>query len=227
MPADPLAEDPADAVIGLYTRHALAWAADRGEALMEGAWLDRFCALLPEGAAILDLGCGSGMPIAGHLIGRGYRVTGVDASPGLLALCRARFPRQEWLLADMRALDLGRRFEGLLAWDSFFHLPQADQRAMVRTFAAHAAPGAALMFTSGPSHGIAMGEYRGEALHHASLDAAEYRSLLAAQGFAVVAHTVEDPGCGGHTVWLARRAREARPGPGKAGAACPGARPMP
>jgi hypothetical protein len=38
-------------------------------------------------------------------------------------------------------------------------------------------------------------------------DAAEYRALLGAHGFLVVAHEVEDSGCGGRTVWLARRAR--------------------
>jgi hypothetical protein len=106
----------------------------------------------------------------------------------------------------MRDLDLGRRFAGLLAWDSLFHLRQADQRRMFDVFRRHAAPGAALMFTSGPAHGVAMGTYRGEPLYHASLDPAEYRSLLAAAGFAVVAHVAEDPGCGGRTIWLAQGA---------------------
>ena len=60
------------------------------------------------------------------------------------------------------------------------------------------------MFTSGPGHGVAIGSYRGEPLHHASLDGAEYRGLLEANGFGVVAHAVDDPACGGHTIWLAR-----------------------
>jgi SAM-dependent methyltransferase len=192
-------------IIGLYQRHAAAFDAQRGRGLMERAWLDRFTALIPPGGAVLDLGCGMGEPIAAHLIAAGFRVTGVDSAPSLLALCRARFPLQDWVLADMRGLDLGRRFDGLLAWDSFFHLDHADQRAMFPVFARHAAPGAALMFTSGPSEGVALGCFEGEALHHASLSPGEYRGLLAAHGFAVVAHRAEDPECGGHTIWLARR----------------------
>jgi hypothetical protein len=43
-------------------------------------------------------------------------------------------------------------------------------------------------------------------LYHASLDAAEYRELTAVNGFELVRHTVEDPQCGGHTVWLAQAA---------------------
>lgn len=34
--------DEAEQVIGLYRRHASAWAEDRGNRLIEGAWLDRF-----------------------------------------------------------------------------------------------------------------------------------------------------------------------------------------
>lgn len=91
-----------------------------------------------------------------------------------------------------------------LAWDSFFHLHPDDQRQMFPIFRTHAAPRAALMFTSGPSHGEAVGSFEGEPLYHASLDSAEHRNLLAQNGFAVVAHAVEDPTCGRHTVWLAQ-----------------------
>jgi hypothetical protein len=60
------------------------------------------------------------------------------------------------------------------------------------------------MFTSGPAHGEAIGSLGGELLYHASLDPAEYRSLLDLNGFRVVSHVVEDAGCGGHTIWLAQ-----------------------
>jgi hypothetical protein len=73
-------------------------------------------------------------------------------------------------------------------------------------FRRHAAPHAALMFTSGPAHGEAIGSFGGEPLYHASLDPSEYRSLLDQNGFHVVSHVVEDPACGGHTIWLAQLA---------------------
>jgi SAM-dependent methyltransferase len=171
---------------------------------MEADWLDRFCGLLPPRPAVLDLGCGAGEPIAGYLIEHGCDLTGVDSAPEMIALCEARLPRQAWRVADMRNLSLGRVFDGILAWDSFFHLCHDDQRRMFPVFRAHAAPGAALLFTSGPAYGVAMGTFEGEPLYHASLDGAEYRGLLHENGFAVVAHTIEDPACGARTVWLAR-----------------------
>lgn len=193
-----------EAIIGLYQRHAAAWARDRGKGLFEQAWLDRFRRLLPPGAAVLDIGCGSGEPIARYFIERGCHVTGVDAAPAMIAICEGLFPSQIWRVADMRTLSLGATFDGILAWDSFFHLAHDDQRAMFPVFRAHAARRAALMFTSGPSHGEAIGEYQGEPLYHASLDGAEYRALLDENGFDVVAHVVEEPNCGRHTIRLAQ-----------------------
>jgi predicted TPR repeat methyltransferase len=198
MPSD------ADAIIGHYQRHARSWDTARGKTLFERPWLDRFLQLLPADGEILDLGCGSADPIARYFIAAGHRLTGIDSSAPLIDLCRERFPGGDWHVVDMRSLSLGRRFDGLVAWDSFFHLGHDDQRGMFPVFAAHAAPGAALMFTSGPSHGEAIGEFAGERLYHASLDPAEYRAHLDGHGFDVVAHVVEDPECGGRTVWLAR-----------------------
>lgn len=191
-------------IIGLYEENAAAWDRQRGRDLHERPWLDRFAALLPAGGSILDIGCGMGEPIARWFIERGFAVTGIDSSASLIALCRARFPGQEWIVVDMRALDLGRRFDGLIAWHSFFHLSPEDQRPMFAGFAAHVKPGGALMFTSGPEHGEAIGAWQREPLYHGSLDPPEYEDLLRRNGFVGVTHRLRDPDCGSSTVWLAR-----------------------
>jgi trans-aconitate methyltransferase len=193
----------ADSIIALYERYAADYDRDRGRFLQERSWLDRFLAHIPAGAPVLDIGCGMGEPIARYLLSQGRAVVGVDSSASMIAMCRDRFPASEWLIADMRELALGRRFAGILAWDSFFHLSAEDQRAMFERFARHAATGAALMFTSGPRAGEAIGTYHGEPLYHASLDPSEYESLLAANGFTARAYVADDPDCGEHTVWLA------------------------
>lgn len=199
------ADDHARRVVGLYERHAGAYDRDRSRGLMERDWLDAFLGLVPPGGHVLDLGCGMGEPIAAYLLAQGRPVTGIDGSPTLIALCRERFPAADWRVADMRGLALGRAFDGIVAWDSFFHLDRDAQRAMFPIFAAHAAPGAPLLFTSGPRDGVAIGSFGGEPLHHASLAPEAYRALLAGHGFEVVRHVAEDASCGGHTIWLARR----------------------
>jgi SAM-dependent methyltransferase len=199
--------DLADRIIAHYERHASDWDADRRRfGWNDKVWHDRLVALLQRGARVLDLGCGGGTPVASHLVAQGMRVTGVDASPSLIALCRERLPDEEWIVADMRGLMLEARFDGILAWDSFFHLNPDDQCAMFAVFAAHARPGAILMFNSGPAFGEAIGSYKGDPLYHASLDPVEYRELLTRHGFELIEHLAEDPRAGGRTAWLARAA---------------------
>ena len=197
----------ADDIVALYERRARDWAGDRARqsVFIEKGWLDRFIALATPGGTVLDLGCGPGRPMAAYLVANGLDVCGVDSSTAMIAMARENLLSREFIVADMRTLSLGRRFSGILAWDSFFHLAPDAQRRMFPIFRDHAAPGAPLMLTSGPQHGESIGQLRGEPLYHASLAPAEYRSLLGNHGFDVAAEKMEDPDCGGHSVWLARR----------------------
>lgn len=190
--------------IALYRRTASAWDGARTDTGLEQSWLDHFMTLLAPSPSVLDLGCGTGRPIAVQLAARGAAITGVDAAPEMIAIFNSRVPGATAEVADMRGLDLGRRFDGILAWDSFFHLTPDDQAGMFAVFKRHAAPGAALMFTSGPEAGEAIGTWQGEDLYHASLAPKAYRRHLADHGFEVMDHRARDPMCGGHTVWLAR-----------------------
>jgi SAM-dependent methyltransferase len=192
-------------VVHIYEANAAAFDRDRGRQLMEAGYLDALLSRLPlEGRSVLDLGCGMGEPIARYLIDNGCRVTGVDAAPAMIDLCKMRFPAMTWSVGDMRNLALGKRFDAIVAWDSFFHLTGEAQRGMFPIFRNHIAPRGVLLFTSGVDDGVAIGELYGQPLYHASLAVDEYRCLLGRNGFEVVQHVVEDPACGGHTVWLAQ-----------------------
>jgi SAM-dependent methyltransferase len=195
----------AGAVVGIYRDHAAAFDRDRTKSLVERPYLDAVVASVGEGKQVLDLGCGSGEPIAQYFIERGLRVTGVDTSSAMLTMCRDRFPNETWLEGDMRKVELPLVFDAVIAWDSFFHLPPDDQRLMFPRFASWLNPAGVLLFTSGPEEGEAIGEMYGNALYHASLSPEEYWTLLTANRFEVSSHAVNDLKCGGHTVWLAKR----------------------
>lgn len=200
-------KDAAHRVADLYERHADAFTAARStDGKMEAPWLDAFIALLPDRASVLDLGCGFGEPVAMRLAATGCRITGIDASPRLIAACRARLPDHDWRVGDMRRLDFEGPFDGVIAWHSLFHLTPDDQRALLPELSRLCAPGAPLMFTGGPDAGDeSVSPFEGEPLYHAALSADEYRDLLAEGGFTVLRHVDGDPECGGATVWLARK----------------------
>lgn len=196
-----------DDVIPTYERIGHLWAKTRNRSLMEKAWLDRFLATAPRSTGrprVVDIGCGSGQPIGGYLSERGVTLTGVDATERMTAIYARNLPKATVVQTDMREMALGAPFDGILAWNSFFHLSAEDQRMMFAVFAAHAAPRAALMFTSGHIAGEAIGTVADAPIYHASLAPEEYRALLKESGFTVLHHIAEDPDCGGHTVWLAQ-----------------------
>lgn len=203
--------ESAQNIIEIYKKHARAWTELRGNFLYEKAWLDHFLALIPQHSKILDLGCGSGKPIADYLIQYDHKITGVDSSDVMIEMARQNFPEQHWLQADMRTIEFDHKFNAILAWDSFFHLTPNDQRQMFSQFARLAQQGTALMFSSGPSHGEAIGDLFGDALYHASLAPEEYKALLNDHGFQVIKMVVEDVECTGHTVWLTQKDKMSQP----------------
>ncbi|MGJ3231749.1 MAG: class I SAM-dependent methyltransferase [Oceanicaulis sp.] len=132
-------------------------------------------------------------------------MTGIDASAAMIALARRRRPDGDWRVADMRTLDLEERFDGVLAWDSFFHLTAEEQRVVLPRLAGRLRPGGRLMATVGPKAGEVIGHVGGERVYHASLSRAEYTTILDRAGLALAAFVAEDPDCDHHTVLLARR----------------------
>lgn len=194
-----------DRIVDHYERNAHAFDLVRRRHFVERGWLDRFLLAVPKGGHILDLGCGAGEPIDRYLIDTGHLLTGVDSSAKMIALARTRFPRHIWLNADMRAAAMGRAYNGVLAWDSLFHLRGEEQLAMLAKAARWLEPGGALLFNSGPASGESTGCQFGEGLYHASLGPWEYRALFEETGLTEVAFAPEDPNTDGRTVWLARK----------------------
>lgn len=191
-----------------YNRIAAWFAANRDQALSERKYLDKLIDLAGCHADVLDLGCGTGLPIMKYLLEKGMKVTGVDASSRMLDIARKNLPDQLFLHADMRELALERKFDVIIAWHSFFHLPSADQPHMFAIFERHLRPGGLLLFTSGREEGEVWGMNGGENLYHASLDTTHYSTLLKQHHFHVLEYTPDDADCGQATVWLAQRAAE-------------------
>jgi len=189
----------------VYDQNAESYDARRSRALFEARWLTRFAGQMPRGGRVLDLGCGAGRPIAGWLIGEGFALTGADFSEPMLELARSRWPRGDWRLSDMRTLDLPERFDGIIGWNSFFHLTPDEQRDCLPRLGRHLEPGGVLMVTVGPDAGEIAGYVEDAPVYHASLAVSEYASILEDAGMRLTAFLADDPDCNGHSILMARR----------------------
>ncbi len=95
--------------------------------------LATLCEQLQSGSHVLDLGCGTGRPIAEHLVDRGLVVTGVDQSANMLEIARNRVPGQSWVLSSIESYVPAQQFAAAVAWDSLFHIRRAAHSAIFAT----------------------------------------------------------------------------------------------
>jgi SAM-dependent methyltransferase len=107
------------------------------------------------GRAVLDAGCGEGY-LARILAGRGARVTGIDLSPRLIELARAKDLRGEidYRVADLSAPlpeEIG-RFEVAASYMVLNDV--ADYRGFATTLAALLAPGGRLVLAFNSPYGL-------------------------------------------------------------------------
>jgi SAM-dependent methyltransferase len=91
--------------------------------------------LLPDGATVLDLGCGPGR-IAGPLAAMGHAVTGVDNGAGMIA---ALPPGVPGIVGDARTIRLGRTFDAVLLASHLVNDPEGGPD-IAATAAAHLGP---------------------------------------------------------------------------------------
>jgi len=96
------------------------------------AALEDLASHLPSGAAVLDLGCGAGVPITRWLVDRGFAVTGVDLSARQLELARKYIPEGDFLKADMTELAFApESFDAVVAFHSIIHVPRAEHPSLL------------------------------------------------------------------------------------------------
>jgi len=87
-------------------------------------WADALTSRLPDGARVLELGCGAGVPDT-RLLAERFHVTGVDISGEQVKRARANVPNAAFIQADFTRLELEpASFEAVAAFYSFNHVPR-------------------------------------------------------------------------------------------------------
>ena len=103
-----------------YDKYAVEYFEQTVDINMQELW-DLFTAQLPEGASILDLGCGSGRDSA-YFISGGYDVTAMDASEEMCDLASIHIG-QDVLNLSFAEMDFNEVFDGIWACASLLHVP--------------------------------------------------------------------------------------------------------
>jgi SAM-dependent methyltransferase len=209
------AQDPKDVVRRGYDAVSVRYDEWSGGETKYSAWLAELADQIPAGAAVLDLGCGSGIPVARDLTAAGCRVTGVDISEVQVRRARELIPAAAFLRADICSVDFDREsFDAVVSFFALIHLPLEDQQSLLGRIAAWLRPGGLFVVTTG--HGAWTGYEDnwldgGVPMWWSHADVATYRTWIDRAGFSIEREEFVPEGDSGHALFWA-----SLPGPGGA-----------
>lgn len=164
-------------------------------------------ARLSDGAVVIDLGCGAGVPCTAALAGR-HRVLGVDISFSQLALAADRVPAASFVQQDIAALALpNSSVDAVTAVYSLTHVPREVHAALLGRIAGWLRPGGFFLATfsaSGTSDGV-QDDFLGVPMFFSGWDADTNRGLVTAAGLRPVLDevvTMQEPEGPATFLWL-------------------------
>lgn len=150
--------------------------------------LDLLIERLPPQATVLDIGCGSGLPVA-RALARQAQVTGVDLSAEMVHRARENVPAGRFIQADIMALDFPvSSFEAVVAFYSIFHLPREEHPLLLRRIHAWLKPSGYLLATVTRHNEAAYLEdnFFGVTMYFSNFSLEKYDQLLTEIGFRIL-----------------------------------------
>ena len=143
---------------------------------------------LGDSGAVLDVGCGAGVPIAQSLAAR-HRLTGVDVSREMVRLARRHVPSGDFRCADVMSVSLEpSSFDAIVAINSIFHIPREEQPALFQRLHRWLRPGGYLLCTLSHQSEASYTEddFHGVTMYWSNYSLGEYLGILADSGFVVL-----------------------------------------
>ncbi|HMP57746.1 MAG TPA: class I SAM-dependent methyltransferase [Gemmatales bacterium] len=147
------------------------------------AQIERAIAFVKNKGVVLDVGCGTGR-LMEALDRHGFRTDGLDVSPAMIALARDRHPEARLFHADICRWELPRSYDLIVAWDSVWHVPLAEQEAVLTKLCRGLSAGGVLVFTTGGTDAPheKQDSCMGPPMYHATLGVPKTLQVLAEGG---------------------------------------------
>ena len=143
---------------------------------------------LDDGDAVLDIGCGAGIPIAQALAAR-CRVTGVDVSAEMVRRARRNVTTGDFVCADIMSVRLPpSSFHAVVALYSVFHLPREEHLCLFRRVHGWLKPGGYFLCTLShrSEEGYTEQDFFGATMYWSNYGLGEYVDMLTEAGFVLL-----------------------------------------
>jgi len=161
-----------------------------------GPELDLLTRRLQDGATVLDIGCGAGVPYTRTLAQR-FLVTGVDSSSGMIQRARANASKVTFIHGDIMSVEFHpSSFNAVVAFYSAFHLPREEHPDLFRRIYDWLEPSGYLLCTLSRSSekGYTEDDFFGVTMHWSNYGLDEYKEILSRVGFTLLETSVVSHG---------------------------------
>jgi SAM-dependent methyltransferase len=173
-------------------------------------WCSELLARLPDGARVVELGCGGGAAET-KLLAQHFRLTGVDLSVEQVRRARERVPEGEFVQADFTEVDFpSESVDAVAAFYSFNHVPRDLLAGVYSRARGWLRPGGLFLTALGTSDTADWtGDFLGAPCYFSSFPPETNSRMLAAAGFELLRDevvTIREPAGDARFQWvLARR----------------------
>jgi SAM-dependent methyltransferase len=179
-----------------YNACADAYSAQRSSKERE---LDLLFSNLKERSAILDVGCGAGVPVSLRLSTR-FCITGVDISDRMIELARANVPKANFMRANILDVDFAENsFDAIVSYYALFHIPRTEQPALFRQFYRWIKPGGYFLASYARGGykvpGYTEEDFFGSKMYWSDYSFSKFRELICMSGFEELRAAIIRQGC--------------------------------
>ncbi len=153
-------------------------------------------ARLPPGGRVLDVGCGHGAPVVATLLERGFQVTGIDVSHGMLARARAAYPEAAFRNCLPTEVTEQETYDGICSFFALLHTDPIELRVALMQLQRALKPGGVLLIGSLLSNVDARNgplyRFKGQWVWGCEFSADEVQAALTAQDRFTIVQRTED-----------------------------------
>jgi len=168
-----------------YNKIIDKWADSRNKSFPNKFIIDFSLKLKPNGK-ILDIGCGTGFPIAKYFSDNGFSIIGIDISENMIKKAiEQNIKNAAFYLCDFFEYKPFEKYDGIIAYDSFFHFPKEKQKEIYKIISDWIHIGGYLLFTHGNEDSEINGNMFEETFYYSSLNTNEVHKLLLENGFEI------------------------------------------
>lgn len=149
--------------------------------------LDDFRSRLKPKAKILDVGCGTGIPVARDLSRLGFDVVGIDLSNEMISTARQNVAGVKFCQMNMTEIDFpDESFDALISCYAIFHVGREKHGAIFKSFHSLLKPKGIMLVSVGASDWEAVEDYFGNDMFWSHYDPATTESLVTEAGFDIL-----------------------------------------